>query len=162
MPRLIDDERAAWIESGVVSIVLASHDGSLSPSVGLVHGCELSEDRTTVRVFLLEEQSAEAIRDLRAGHPVSLLFTESLISRALQLKASRAEEVPMTPGDLDLLKRHAEQLAIEFARAGQPEAFTFAMMDKTGDHLTAFLIVPEAAFDQSPGPGAGAALGQVP
>jgi hypothetical protein len=159
MARVIDEEQAAWIQSGVVSIVAASHDESLQPSVGLVHGCSLSLDAAAVRIFLLEAQSAEVIRDLRAGRPVSVLFTESLISRALQLKAGQAQEVALQAGDAALLERHMHALAAEFAEAGQAEAFTFALLDKRGDHLAAFVVCPEVAFDQSPGPGAGAALG---
>jgi hypothetical protein len=158
MLALVDEEQAAWMQSGVCSIVVASHDPRSRPSLGLAFGCRLSEARDRVVVFLLEAQSHDLLVDLRAGRQVSALFTQSLTTRALQLKAPRARELPLQPGDVSLLERYAERLATEWSVA-EPRAFTLALMSREGDTLAAFELSPTEAFDQTPGPRAGSPLG---
>jgi hypothetical protein len=158
MLALLDAEQGAWMQSGVCSIIIASHDPRNRPSLGLAFGCRLSEGRDAVVVFLREAQSHDLLVDLRAGRQVSALFTQSLTTRALQLKAPRAREVALQPGDLEMLERFASLLAKEWSIA-QPEAFTLALMSRECDALAAFELSPTEAFDQTPGPRAGSPLG---
>lgn len=158
MDALVSDEQAAWMQSGVCSIVVASHDVELRPSLGWGFGCRLSGDRRTICVFLLEAQSHGVLRDLRAGRQVSVLFTQSVTTRALQLKAACAKEVPLQAADSTRLDDYAGQLVDEWSIA-QPRAFTQAMMNREGDALVAFELTPSEAFDQTPGPRAGSPLG---
>jgi hypothetical protein len=110
-----------------------------------------------VTVFLLEGQSHAVLADLRAGRAVSVLFTQSVTTRALQLKARKAREVALQAGDLAMLDQFAQALEQEWSEASPP-GFTLAMMSREGDTLVAFELTPEQAFDQTPGPRAGAPL----
>lgn len=159
MDSLISAEQAAWVQSGVTSIIVASCSDGCRPSVGLALGCRVAEGRRQVQVFLLEAQSHEVLCDLRAGRRVSVLFTQSSNTRALQLKARGAREVPLGPQDGALLDRHAAALADEWSMFGQPRAFALTLMSREGDTLVAFELTPEEAFDQTPGPRAGSPLG---
>jgi len=161
MSALVNEEQANWMQSGVCSIIVASHDSQNRPSLGLAFGCRLSEDRATVVVFLLEAQSHGVLADLRAGRQASMLFTQSFTTRALQLKAPLAREVPLQPTDPPMLDAFALALAKEWS-AGEPEAFTLALMNREGDTLVAFELTPREAFDQTPGPRAGSPLGAAP
>lgn len=157
MSALVNEEQVAWMQSGICSVIVASHDAQNRPSLGLALGCRLSEDGARVTVFLLEAQSHAALADLRAGRAVSVLFTQSMTTRALQLKAPAAREVPLQPGDAALLDSFALALEREWSPSAAP-GFTLALMSREGDTLVAFELVPEQAFDQTPGPRAGAQL----
>lgn len=157
MSALVNDEQVAWMQSGVCSVIVASHDAQNRPSLGLAFGCRLSPDRARVTVFLLEGQSHAILADLRAGRAVSVLFTQSVTTRALQLKAPEAREVPLQAGDPALLDRFALALEQEWAQASAA-GFTLALMSREGDTLVAFELTPEQAFDQTPGPRAGSPL----
>jgi hypothetical protein len=157
MSWVVNEDQVAWMQSGVCSVVVASHDAQNRPSIALAFGCRLSSDRGRVTVFLLELQSHTVLADLRAGRAVSVLFTQSLTTRALQLKASSAREVPLEAGDTAMLDRFALALEQEWSPAAVP-GFTLALMSREGDTLVAFELTPEQAFDQTPGPRAGAPL----
>lgn len=158
MSALVNEEQASWMQSGVCSIIVASHDSHNRPSLGLAFGCRLSEDRAAVVVFLLEAQSHALLADLRAGRQVSVVFTQSFTTRALQLKAPLAREVPLRASDGAMLDRFAQALTKEWS-LGMPDAFTLALMNREGDTLVAFELTPREAFDQTPGPRAGSLLG---
>jgi hypothetical protein len=158
MDALVTEEQAAWMQSGVCSIIVASSDSRHRPSLGLALGCRLSEARGTICVFLLEAQSHALLADLRAGRPLSVLLTQSVTTRALQLKGPFAKEVPLQAGDPALLDGFAGALAKEWSVA-QPETFTRSLMCREGDALAAFELSPAEAFDQTPGPRAGSLLG---
>ena len=146
------------MQSGVTSIVVASGSDAGRPSVGWALGSRVAPDRRQVVVFLLEAQSHDLLSDLRGGRPVSVLFTQSSNTRALQLKARGAREVALGPQDCALLDRYAAALADEWLMLGEPHAFSLALMSREGDTLVAFEITPEEAFDQTPGPRAGSPL----
>src|SRR5690349_6840179 len=105
MSALVNEEQVAWMQSGVCSVIVASHDARNRPSLGLAFGCRVSPDRERLTVFLLEGQSHAVLADLRAGRAVSVLFTQSVTTRALQLKAAQAREVPLQAGDPAMLDR---------------------------------------------------------
>ena len=157
MSALVNEEQVAWMQSGVCSVIVASHDAKNRPSIGLAFGCRLSPDCAKVTVFLLEGQSHALLADLRAGRAVSVLFTQSVTTRALQLKAAAAREVPLQAADPAMLDRFALALEAEWSQAALP-GFTLALMSREGDTLVAFELTPEQAFDQTPGPRAGAPL----
>ena len=159
MSPVISAEQAAWMQSGVSSIIVASRSDALRPSLGLAFGCRVSESRGEVVVFLREAQSYDLLTDLRAGRQVSVLFTQSTTTRALQLKALRAREVPLAADDKELLDRYTAALVDEWTLLGQPQAFTSALMCREADALVAFAVAPHEAFDQTPGPRAGSLLG---
>lgn len=154
----MDVEQASWIESGVTSIIVASCSADKRPSLGLGLGCRVGEGRHKLRVFLLEARSHDLLCDLRAGRGVSVLFTQARTTRALQLKAASCREVAIASDDLPFLDRYTERLSAEWLALGQSEGFTRSLLDRRGDSLCAFEVEPEASFDQTPGPQAGAAL----
>lgn len=154
---MISVDQATWMQSGVTSIVVASRGEQGRPSLGLGLGCRIAPDRLRLVVFLLEAQSHDLLTDLRAGRGVGVLFTQATTTRALQLKAPSAREVPLASNDVQLLDRYAETLADEWSF--QTRAFTLALLSRDGDALVAFELAPTDAFDQTPGPRAGSPLG---
>lgn len=157
-PVVLSTEQAGWMQSGVCSVVVASSSARNRPSLGLSLGCRLDEGRGRVVVFLAEAPNHDLLCDLRAGRRVSVLFTQSSTTRALQLKAPAAREVPLAPGDWALLDGYAAALAAEWGKFGQPESFTRTLLGGEGTALVAFEVIPEETFDQTPGPRAGSPL----
>jgi len=158
MEPILSAEQAAWMQAGLTSVVVASRNTTNHPSLGWGLGCRVSPDLRRIVVFLLESQSYDTLSDLRAGRPVSVLFTQAATTRALQLKASRAREVPLLPSDPALLDAYAKALGESWSGVIEQPHFASALMSRESDQLVAFELTPEAAFDQTPGPRAGAAL----
>lgn len=158
MTSILSAEQAALLESGEASIVVASCNERGAPSLGWGLGCRVSDDLARIVVFLLEAQSHEVLVDVRAPRPVSVLFT--LISaRSIQLKGSRAREVPLRATDSARLDRYGAELTNAWQLAGHPESWGRALTNREADALVAIELELEQAFDQTPGPRAGSPLG---
>lgn len=156
-PPLIDAAQAAWLQ-GPVSILLATADADGQPALGVGLGARLSDDRDRVAVFVLDTVNRQLLDDVRAGRGVAVAFTHSASTRAIQLKAARAAIAPLEPDDHARLDVYAAGLAHQWAAQGQPEAFTHAYLVRAPGTIVAIELAIDAAFEQSPGPRAGAAL----
>ena len=156
---VVDQEQAAWIQSGVVTIVLSSHGPSLMPSLAIGVGCRPAEQGSALRVFVLEAKAAQLLSDVRGGAAISVLFLQATTHRAIQLKASRAREVARTAADLATTDAYVDSMVVELAPLGESEAYVRATFARGHDSLVVLEITPAEAFDQTPGPTAGARLG---
>ena len=105
---------------------------------------------------MVEARSRALVADLRAGRPIAVVFTHSPTLRSLQLKAKRATEVALEPGDRERIDAYVDAVARAWVHA--PEDFVRTLLAKGPGEIVAFELEPSAAFDQTPGPKAGAAL----
>jgi len=154
---VLDEEQARWLLEAAPSITVASCDAAGIPSLGQGIGCRIEAGR--VRVYMVEARNRAVIADLRAGRPVAVVFTHSPTLRSLQLKARRAEEVPLEPGDGGRIEAYVNGVAQAWVYA--PEPFVRTLLATGPGPMLAFELDPTAAFDQTPGPQAGAALGKA-
>lgn len=111
-----------------------------------------------VRVFVVLGRNPALVADLRAGRPIAVVLTHAPTLRSLQLKAKRATEVPLEPSDRQHIDAYIDATVTGWARA--PEPFVRTLLATEPGPIVAFQLEPEAAFDQTPGPKAGAALPQ--
>jgi hypothetical protein len=153
---VIDDEQAQWLAQGAPSITLASCDASGAPSLGQGICCRVASEPTRVRVFLVEARNRALIADLRAGRPIAVVFTHSPTLRSLQLKARRADEVSVEPSDHVLMSTYVDSVVQAWSYA--PEPMVRALLATGPGPIIAFELQPSSAFDQTPGPQAGASL----
>ena len=154
---LLDDALASFVQ-GPVSIVAASRDASCVPSAARTLGCRVSADRWTVTLLLAQSQSAELLADLRRGAPIAVVFCRPSTHQTIQLKGLRAELATAGAEGLALQNRYASAYTEELARVGRPKAFLAALHETEPNDLVAVSFTPTAAFQQTPGPGAGVAL----
>ena len=156
-PPLLDEDNAAFIQTGI-SIVAASRDDALVPSIARVSGCRVSEDRRAVSVFLPQSQAAELVADVRRCACIAVVFSRPSTHRTLQLKAVDARVRTTTSDDAAIVARYVDAFAREIALLGHSDEQARVMLEVGADDLVAIDFTPNAAFEQTPGPKAGSPL----
>lgn len=152
---MLDDEQARWLLEIAPSITFSSCDATGAPSLGQGIGVRVTGP-ARVRVFAVEARNRAAVADLRGGRPIAVVFTHSPTLRSLQLKAVRAVEVALEPGDREHIDAYVNAVVKAWVYA--PEPFVRTLLATGPGPILAFELEPTAAFDQTPGPQAGAAL----
>lgn len=155
-PPLLDAARAAFL-AGPVSINVASRDAALVPSVARAYGCRVDAGRR-VTLFLAEARAAAVLRDLAAGAPIAVIFSRPRTHVSLQLKADRAELMPLTEADRAIMHAYADAFGAEVRALAHSAAFAEKLMQGCFEAAVAARFTPTTLFEQTPGPRAGARL----
>jgi hypothetical protein len=156
-PALIPPDLLAMMRRGV-SVNVASRGVTLRPSLMRAVGSDVSPDGRSVTVYLSRRQSRQLVQDVAATGFIAAVFSEPASHRAVQVKATRASLRNATPDDEPILAAYLAAMEQEIARVGYAPALTRAMLAHRLDDLVAITFEPEQAFDQTPGPKAGARL----
>ena len=151
-------EFAGLVAKGV-SCIVASRDARLRPSVMRAVASRLAADRREVTVFLSRRQSGQLLQDIAATGHVAAVFSQPSTHRTVQLKASSAVLREARPEDAPDLARCQATLEQELQSIGYPAGLASALLAHRLEDLVAVSFQPEQAFDQTPGPRAGARLG---
>jgi len=154
---LLDDDNAAFIQSGV-SINAASSGPGNVPAVSRALGCRLSPDRNRVTVFLAASRSAALLEAIAASRRIAVVFSQPSTHRTIQLKGTDAARAGVEDGDRALIERCAEGFGADLAAAGYGEGLADLLLDAEPGDVVAVSFSPSAAFNQTPGPGAGRPL----
>ena len=157
MAALLSPEHIALIDSGV-SVIVASRDAQLRPSLMRGMGSRISADGAQITVFLRPSQSQVLLADLQAGGPIAVVFSHPPTNRTVQLKASGARTRAVEPSDQAALRRYRVAVQHFIGLLGFGPDFVAAMLSAPPDDLVAIEFTPEAALDQTPGARAGTPL----
>jgi hypothetical protein len=157
LPVVLPPDLLAMIDRGV-SVIVGSRDQSLRPSVMRAVGSHIAPAGDTITVFVGRRQSAQLVQDIAATGHVAVVFSEPATHRTVQVKATRATLRNAQASDEPILARYLASMEHEIQRVGIPPAKTRAMLAHRLDDLVAISFAPEQAFDQTPGPKAGALL----
>ena len=150
-------ELLAMMRSGV-SVIVGSRSAAMRPSLMRAVCSHIEPDGEQVTVFLSRAQSAQLLDDIRATGQVAVVFSEPSTHHTVQLKASRASVRPAAPADQPWIDAYRAAMEREIERVGFAPHFTRAMLACRLDELVAVSFSPELAYDQTPGPRAGASL----
>jgi hypothetical protein len=161
MAALLSPEVLARLAQGV-SVIVASRDAQLRPSLMRAVGSRIEEGGQAVTVYLSRRQSRQLLQDLAATGQVAAVFSVPSTHQTVQLKASKVEMRPAGPADAPVLQEYLAAMEQEIQRVGFAPPLTRAMLAHRLDEVVAVRFAPEQAFDQTPGPRAGAALGSRP
>ncbi|HVE53744.1 MAG TPA: hypothetical protein VNB23_10230 [Ramlibacter sp.] len=142
-----------------VSVIVGSRDAALRPSVMRGVGSRVEQDGREITVYLSRPQSRQLVQDLAATGHIAVVFSEPSTHRTLQLKASRVEMRNADDGDVPVLERYLRSMEHEVQKAGFGLPLARAMLAHSLEDVVAVRFTPEQAFDQTPGPRAGTALG---
>ena len=153
-PVLLSPEHIAMVDRGV-SVIVASRNAALRPSIMRGVGSAISADGTQVTVFLRRSQSRQLMQDIEAGGGLAVVFSEPPTHRTLQLKARQATLRPASPTDQPQLARYLASMQCELAQVGYGPEFAAAMLSAPLEDVVAVQFTPESAFAQTPGPRAG-------
>jgi hypothetical protein len=141
-----------------VSVNVASRDAQLRPSLMRAVGSQVSDGGRTITVYLARRQSRQLLLDIAASGHVAAVFSEPASHRTVQVKATRAVLRNADPSDEPVLARYLASMERELQRVYIPPELTRALLSHRLDDLVAVSFEPEQAFDQTPGPKAGAKL----
>ena len=136
-------------------MVVASADATGRPSCTRGFGVELGPD-CTLTVYV-NATIAERLRaDLEANPRIAVTFSRIPDHRTIQLKGVVRSLRPMTSRDLAVQASYLAALAEHFAQAGVPRSLTRRIRSQPG---LAIELEARELFEQTPGAGAGRALG---
>lgn len=158
MMAVLDEAHARFIAERAVSSALSSCDAEHRPSLAKAAAVRVSADRLRVTMLVDQQLAADVVRDLRAGQPVAAVFSEPATHRTLQVKAPRAEVSAVTPADREFARQHLEATVAHVVPLGYEEAGIRCYFAHQPEQLVAVSFTPIAAFEQTPGPGAGRPL----
>lgn len=152
---------AAFVEMMAkgVSAIVGSRDLALKPSIMRAVGSQVEDQGRRITVYLARSQSRQLLQDIAATGWVTVVFSQPASHRTVQLKSRQAQLRAANAADVPVLARYLESMEYEIQRVGYPAPMTRAMLAHQLDDLVAVSFTPELAFDQTPGPQAGAALG---
>lgn len=154
----LPDDFAAIIAKGV-SCIVGSRDAQLRPSLMRAVGSRLSANGQEITVFLSRPHSRQLLLDIAATGHVAAVFSQPSTHRTIQLKATRAVLRNATPEDVPDMARCESSLDQELQAIGYEAGLAGVLLAHRLEDLVAVTFVPEQAFDQTPGPQAGARIG---
>lgn len=161
MTVLLGPGHIALVAQGVSAIV-ASRDAALRPSIMRAVGTRISADGREVTVYLRRSQSGQLLHDIAETGEIAVVFSVPSTHQTLQLKARQAAQHPATDEDLPVLQAYLRSMEEEVGRVGYGPPYVAAMLAAPLHDVVAVSFRPETAFDQTPGPRAGAALPPQP
>jgi len=152
----LDAALAAFIQGGV-SVVVASRNAELVADVVRGCGCRVSRDRRSVTVLVEPSRAGTLLDDIAANGMVAVVFSQPSTHRTIQLKGSDASIVRVTPADREVAARHLAAWKEELGNIGYSRELAAAVRG-TAERIAAIRFTPSAAYQQTPGPGAGQRL----
>lgn len=138
------------IDQGI-SAIAASHDAALVPSIMRAVGTHLDAAAGEITLYLPLGASRQLLQDIAATGRLAVVFSQPTTHRAVQIKTTRMRTRALEPTDLPRLARYLAALTRELGRIGHPPEFTRAMLAHRPEETVALVLVPEQAFDQTPG-----------
>jgi hypothetical protein len=156
-PALLSTEHIALIERGVSTIV-ASRDAAHRPSLMRAVGASITPQGDRITVYLNRPSSTQLLADLQATGHIAVVFSEPSTHRTVQVKASQVQLRAAIATDTELLQRYLRVMEDQLERVGFGPHYTRIMLAHQPADVVAVTFTPEQAFDQTPGPKAGARL----
>lgn len=148
---------ADFIQGGV-SITVASRDERLVPSIAKGVGCRVAAAGDQVTVMIFANAAQAVARDITRHAQAAVVFSKPSTNRTVQLKGRDVAIVPTTPADLALVRRWMALFADDLLLLGWDLRYVEATFWHDPSQLMALRFTPEGAFQQTPGPAAGAPL----
>jgi hypothetical protein len=153
----LSDDIAAFIQRGI-SMTLASRDDRFVPSIAKGVGCRVSPGRDAVTVLVFANTAEALLRDVAHCGLLAAAFSQPSTNRTLQVKGRDVTTTPAGPADVALTRRYIALFAEELRPLGWSADYVHDVFWHDPVHLVALHFTPEGAFQQTPGPDAGAAL----
>lgn len=158
MPLTLTPEQVAFLQGPLsMNVGAVGRDGW--PCVARAQGIVVARDRQSLTVLLGAARSRAVLDALDAGSAFTLVASRPATHATLQLKATRAERIPVTPALRAASARNVAAFGDELSALGYGDdlARVLAAILPTRE-LVALRFVPAVVFDQTPGPRAGTVL----
>ena len=156
-PAHIPPDLVAMMARGVSAIV-ASRDSANLPSLMRAMGSAVTDEGRSITVYVSRRQAGQLIADIAFSGHVAVVFSEPATHRTVQVKATQATLRDATAQDETVLTAYLRSMEHELALVRIAPQLTRAMLAHRLEDVVAIQFTPEQAFDQTPGPKAGARL----
>lgn len=153
---VLSSDIVQFCQSGV-GIAIASSDGEGRPVVGRGLACRIDE-AGQVRVVFRSDANRDLLLALAGGGGIAVTFSQPSTHRSIQLKALGARAAETLAADADLAALQTTAFKAELVEDGYWQGFAERYCAFDSEQLSAIEFVPEHAFVQTPGPGAGSPL----
>jgi hypothetical protein len=147
-------EISDFIQQGVAAAVSCCNE-ALQPSMARVVATRVADDGERVTVLLRRSSNAALLRDARPGQKLAAVFCLPKNERALQIKGVIVAVETPHADDWRRICDHCVAFADQIEPKGYARGFSDHYHAAERDDLLALSFVPEAVFEQTPGPQAG-------
>ncbi len=156
--RVIGQDLAAFIE-GPVMMVLGTRSLAGLPAVGRAIGARVTPERDAIDIFASPSQWADALGGVAAGSQIAFTACRPSDYKTFQLKGEVVDVAPVDPSDQVVAERYADDMTRVLLDLGVQQHQIDQWLTRVG--LVRLRLSPRSTFAQTPGPGAGAQLGEV-
>jgi hypothetical protein len=122
-------------------------------------GYRLSPDHDRITILLPAFDAREVLSHVASNGRIAVIWALPATHQALQLKGADAKVEKPGKADLKLATSYCKAFVDHLARLGYSRAVFEALLNCQPSDLAAVSFSPLAAFSQTPGPGAGFAIG---
>ncbi|MEO8540901.1 MAG: pyridoxamine 5'-phosphate oxidase family protein [bacterium] len=148
-----DDDMREFL-SGAIALQIGTASNAGKPQVANAWGPRINPDGT-LSVFLDTAASGTALTNLTLNGRIALITADPISYRSFQFKGRWLSASQPTPEERAWVQRHRELFTTAMALVGDnPESMRNRWLEET----TRIDFTVEHAFDQTPGPNAGAEL----
>lgn len=153
---ILTPDLESFCQSGVSVIVAVCSPGE-APLAGLGCGCRILSDRR-MRLLLPRPGNEILLAKLEGGARIAVTFSQPITHRSIQVKGSQAVVTTADEEDRREAVRQSQGVRRELIEVDYPPAFAEAYCQVKPEIIVGVDITLDAAFVQTPGPGAGAEL----
>jgi hypothetical protein len=153
---LLSDEIVEFIESGV-SIVIGVVGSDGRAQTGRALAVRMGPDGA-IRLIYPMEGNATVAAAAQSGNPIAVTFSAPLSHRTVQIKGFTCKAEELDPEDLISAECQSDAFAAILGAIGYPAYFVQAFRDFRSAPLGVLSFPAQAAFEQTPGPGAGRSI----
>lgn len=153
--RELTDELIAYLDRHL-SLLAAGRDRELRPWISRAVGVVPGADRRSFTAFLADGPAAALLAVLEEGAPFALGATHVPTHRSVQMKGVVTRVRPATEAERPLIEACTGGFTEDLGGIGYPLPVVRRIVTWPA---TAVEVRLEAVFDQTPGPGAGRAMG---
>jgi hypothetical protein len=154
---VVDAAQAAFLQGGV-SISAASCGARPFPSVCRVLACCVAEDRSRLIVMVARSCAQELLEDVEHSGRIAVVFSQPSTNRTIQIKGEHARPSAPDTRLLEAVRVHSDAFVNEVVPLGFAAPLVRSLLDFPDHDIVAIAFTLTAAYDQSPGPRAGASL----
>jgi hypothetical protein len=159
-PQVVDPEVIAFLQGRRVAVSIASRNADRMPSVTRAVGYRTGGGERPMAVFVVARQAERLLDDVRTSRLAAVVFTQPSTHKSLQVKGGNAVVTPLEEGDWPRVAAYGDDFVAELIPLGYAESLLRKLVECTPQQVVAVRFAPQAAFGQTPGPRAGAALAE--
>jgi hypothetical protein len=154
----LDRDTITFLECGQLAMYATCADSARRPHVARVSGCRFAARHTQVAIWVARPAADGLLDALAANGRVAVVGSHIATLKTFQLKSASARAVPGGSEDSEAVRAYCAAFVRAGIAAGYREPLLRSVIGCDPSSVARIELTLEAAFLQTPGPGAGAAI----